>query len=83
MGCGGPGLRTSGRILAGGGPRTWLGGAPPVGRSAKVLKTAVILIWNWTYTEIGLQQVLISAAKRKITEKILAPKNFEEVIYNI
>ena len=48
---------------------------PPVGRSAKVLKTAVILIWNWNHTKIGLQQVLISAAKRKITKKI-GPKKF-------
>ena len=47
---------------------------PPVGRSAKVLKTAVILIWNWNHRKIGVQQVLISAAKRKITTKKLPPK---------
>ena len=53
----------------------WWVARPPVGRSAKVLKTAVILIWNWNHTKIGFQQFLISAAKRKKVYKILCPKN--------
>ena len=60
----------------------WWVARPPVGRSAKVLKTAVILIWNWNHTNIGFQQFLISAAKRNKSLQNFVPKKFERVIYN-
>ena len=79
MGCGGPGVaniwKNSGRRRS-----ENTGGCPPVGRSGKVLKAAVMLIWNWNHTKIGVQQVLISAAKRKITTKKLPPQKIRSNI---
>ena len=56
----------------------WWMARPPVGRSAKVLKTAVILIWNWNHTKIGVQQVLISAAKKENHHKNWPQKILEK-----